>query len=457
MKRRAKGAGLVPKIPPVSAALLLVPACLLLGGASNAGALANLLLQVGAAAVLAAAIWRGQTAARSNQERVLGWLLGLLVLWIGLTLIPLPPVVWESLPGRKFVANGYRLLELELPWLPISLSDDRTVRSAISLLIPVATYLAVRMLDDKARVKLAAVVAGIAVASVGLGIAQLVSGPSSALRPYSVTNRDDPVGFFANANHFATFLLVAIPLAMVGLQDRFAKIKRGKPVPRWQWAPMVAIFVLITGIILIGSNAGLLLAFPAVCGALLLGPLRAWMARPMVTRALGFIAIAAIAALAITASTGALQEKVGVSATSRALITQNTVSAAAKFMPTGSGLGSFSAIYLMESGGEKSAREWMNHAHNDFAEVALELGLPGIALTFAFVLWLIVGSIRAWLSSESDAAARIRRAASLGATLIIAHSFVDYPLRSAAIAGLLGMLLALMMPSPTLTESGADG
>ncbi len=456
MKRRAKKSSLIPQRAPIAAAFWLVPACLLLGGASNGGALANLLLQMMAAAVLAAAIWRGQTAIRSKQEKALGWFLGLLVLWIGLTLVPLPPVVWESLPGRKFVADGYRLLELELPWLPISLTDDRTVRSALALLIPVATYLAVRKLDEPARVRLAAVVAAIAVASVGLGIAQLVTGPSSALRFYSVTNRDDPVGFFANANHFATLLLVTMPLAMIGLQDRYAKVKRGKPAPQWQWVPMAAVALLVTGIVLIGSNAGLLLAVPALGGALLLGPLRAWLAKPIVTRGLGVVALAAVAALAVTTSTGFLQEKVGVSASSRAVITQNTLSAASDYLPVGSGLGSFSAIYLKESGGEKSAREWMNHAHNDYAEVALELGLPGVALAVAFAIWLVIAAAQSWFSTESDLGARLRRAASLGVILILAHSFVDYPLRSAAMAGVFGMLLALLMPQPVRTENGAD-
>ncbi|MEP7221516.1 MAG: hypothetical protein ABI673_02485 [Novosphingobium sp.] len=440
---------------PLCAAWLLL--CLVLGGASNAGSLANLVLQFGAAGIIAWHILRGKMNSAGRDDVILLTLLGAGVAWIVLTLIPLPPALWIHLPGRGFVAEGYRLLGLDLPWLPISLTDDRTVRSALSLLVPVATYLVVRPLAIRQRAWLAVVVAGFAVLSTALGMAQLTGGENSPLRIYSITNRSDPVGLFANANHLATMLLVMMPLIAAALpiiSDR--PLRGGKRTARWTgsrlaWSPlaMLCVALFLSGLALIGSNAGLMLAVPSLAGALFLGPLQPMLAKPFVRRTLG-LGVAAVMALAVAMIfTGQFQQKIGVSATSRQMVTGTTLHTAGEYMPVGTGLGSFSAIYLKHSGGEKSAREWMNHAHDDLAEVTLELGAPGVILMALFALWLLGRAWRVWLRDPRAEGLPLIRAASLGAVIVGLHSMADYPLRSAAIAALFAMLLALIVDRPT--------
>jgi O-antigen ligase len=423
-------------------------ACLLLGGASNAGVLANIVLQLGGAAVIGWYLWRGPGEALGGGERGLAWLLLALLGWIALTLVPLPPSLWTHFPGRAFVADGYRLLGMSLPWLPISLSDDRTIRSALALLVPVATYLLVRSLQPSQRERLALTAVIVACLYVVLGLTQLLGGPDSPLRPYAITNRSVPVGLFANANHFATMLLIAIPLAGAVFIERpdgrrnTARARLGRALA------IGAMAICVVGLVLIGSKAGLLLVLPALGGALLLGPWQHLLARPRVIFALG-LAGAAIAAFAIVGMTwGGLTEKIGVSATSRQQVTATTLATAAEFMPTGSGLGSFPALYLMQSGGQGTSREWMNHAHNDPAEVLLELGLPGLIFMAAFALWLLRQSFAVWRDRTGvGRTGRQQRAGAVAALLVVVHSFGDYPLRSAAIAALFGMALALLAGS----------
>lgn len=433
----------------VAAWLLL---CLTLGGASNAGSLANLALELGAAGIIAWHILRGQMASAGRDDLILLALLAAMVGWIVLTLIPLPPALWTHLPGRSFVAEGYRLLGLDLPWLPISLTDDRTVRSALSLLVPVATYLVVRPLAIRQRAWLAVAAAGFAVASTALGMAQLIGGENSPLRIYGITNRSVPVGLFANANHLATMLLVMMPLIAAAwpmVSDR--PVRGGKrTTARLGWSPvaMAAVSLLLIGLVLIGSNAGLMLAVPALAGALFLGPLQPLLARAWVRRTLG-LGVAAVMAVAVAMIfTGQFQQKIGVSATSRQAVTGTTLSAAGEYMPVGTGLGSFSAIYLRESGGEKSANEWMNHAHDDLAEVSLELGAPGVILMALFAVWLFGRAWRVWLRDPRTEGLPLIRAASLGAVIVVLHSMADYPLRSAAIAALFATLLTLIIERP---------
>ncbi|MDP3674462.1 MAG: O-antigen ligase family protein [Novosphingobium sp.] len=431
-------------------------ACLVLGGASNAGQMANIVLQLGGAAVIGWTLWRGTGIKPAAGER--GLLLALLVLvgWIAMTLIPLPPAVWTLVPGRTFVAAGYRLLGVELPWLPLSLSDDRTVRSALALLVPVSSYLLVRRLDPDERNRLALAVVIAACLSVLLGMAQLLGGPDSPLRPYSITNRSDPVGLFANTNHFATMLLVAIPLAGAAFIERTETRRKTLRLRTGRAFGLGAMAICGLGLVLVGSNAGLLLLLPAMAGAVLLGPARHLLEQRRIVLALG-MAGAAIAAIVVAGmSSGVLTQKLGVSATSRQQITATTLKAARDFLPAGSGLGSFSAIYVMQSGGQGTSGSWTNHAHDDPAEVLLELGIPGLLLMGAFAVWLLRQSLAAWQDpARTDRTARLARAAALGLLLVVVHSFVDYPLRAAAIAALFGMALALLIGRDDAERTGA--
>jgi O-antigen ligase len=445
---KAQASGGQQWIRPAEIAFAWLLACLVLGGSSNGGAKANLLLQCGAAVLIAAAIWRGQAGAWARGERQLAFLLAGLVAWIGLTLVPLPPWLWTSLPGRDFLADGYRLLGMDLPWLPISLTDDRTLRSGLALLVPLATYLAIRPLGAKARLRIAALIAGFALVSVALGMAQLASGQGSPLRFYAATNRGNPVGFFANTNHFATLLLIAVPLLFAAGLGLRRKAKRQAVQGEWQPLTLACLALLVLGLVLSGSNAAVVLLVPSLAGALLLGPLQRLAANPLAIRVLGVAAVAAVLLVGLSTVTGVLQQRVGVSATSREQVTGQTVAAAKSYLPVGSGLGSFSAIYLKHSGGEKSASEWMNHAHDDPAEVLLELGLPGLLLMLGFVLWLVRAAWRAWLPVQAASADPLVRAAALGLVLAATHSLVDYPLRTAAMAAVFAALLALLASQP---------
>jgi Lipid A core - O-antigen ligase and related enzymes len=83
----------------------------------------------------------------------------------------------------------------------------------------------------------------------------------------------------------------------------------------------------------------------------------------------------------------------------------------------------------------------MNHAHNDYAELALETGVPGLAVLIVFLLWWGGAVARVWRSVEAGPYAR---AASIASAAILVHSLVDFPLRTAAISACFGMCLALL-------------
>ncbi len=129
---------------------------------------------------------------------------------------------------------------------------------------------------------------------------------------------------------------------------------------------------------------------------------------------------------------------------SRSTVTSGTLEAAADYFPAGSGLGSFAQVYLAQSGGQGTTREWMNHAHNDLAEVLLEFGFVGALAVLLVLFWLARSTLRLWRNPGLGETGDLARGAALACWLMFAHSLVDYPLRTAAIAALFGTAAALI-------------
>jgi O-antigen ligase len=113
-------------------------------------------------------------------------------------------------------------------------------------------------------------------------------------------------------------------------------------------------------------------------------------------------------------------------------------------MPFGSGLGSFRDVYPLYERAAQVTTTYAVHAHNEYIELVLELGLPGVLLILLFVGWWAYRVWRVWRSAEAGPFAR---AAAIASAAVLIHSFVDFPLRTAAIAGCFGMCMALLADS----------
>ena len=112
-------------------------------------------------------------------------------------------------------------------------------------------------------------------------------------------------------------------------------------------------------------------------------------------------------------------------------------------MPLGSGLGSFRRIYAVyEDHDRLDPTAYVPHAHNDYVELALETGIPGLIVLLLFLLWWGRAAWRAWAGPGSGDYAR---AAAVASAAILVHSLVDFPLRTAGISAVFAMCLALMI------------
>jgi O-antigen ligase len=418
----------------------------LLGGASgvDAGAIANGILQILSILLILYCLWERRSSGVPSEARPPLWIGLLFFLVVAATLVPLPETVWQQLPGREGVSGGLALIGMEKASLSLSLAPQATISSLPWLLPPLAAYLLALGSSHKGRKLLAGGVVVLAIISTGLGIAQLLGG-ATALRPYEITNPGLPVGFFANANHFGTLLVCAIPfcgyIAARAVRQRTGP-KRGSGVA----LAVTAGLFLVTGILSIGSLAAV--------GLLLVGATATFLIYRRAARGeLGWAWIGGVAALFLLflgmALMGPLQEqaltgKLSDDRTSRKVMAATTIVGINDTFPAGTGLGSFPQAYRTYEDQAAIGDEWINHTHNDYLEFVMELGVAGALLILLFLLWWSWRSIGIWRSNVEGA--DLGRAGSIVVLVILLHSIVDYPIRTSAIAALFAMACALMIP-----------
>lgn len=418
-------------------------ACLILGGSAQ-GIWENMILQLAGVGIIAwAAMDRSNEPLAPAARQLL--LLGILAITvIALQLIPLPASVWTHLGPRQAIAEGFRVLGVALPPQPLSLAPASGLDALLGIIPPLAIFAAmVRSRAYRPQWLAIALIAG-TITGIALGALQVAS--SGAIQSpwylYEETSTGRGVGFFANADHMATLLIIAIPfLAAIIAAARTASMQR--------YSAVVAIVIgaallVLVGLALNGSLAGYGLALPVIAASLLVILPPASRLRPWIVVLSALLMIGAVSALETTAiGSGSIGAHASNAVESRSQLLSTTSKAAADFMPFGSGFGSFRSVYHLYEQPQQVTEIYVVHAHNDYVELALELGVAGIILTLLFLAWWAAA---VWRTSRTEAGP-FARAAAIASAAVLIHSFADFPLRTAAIAACFGMCMALLADS----------
>lgn len=374
-----------------------------------------------------------------------------LIFVILLQFVPLPPVLWGALPGRAGLYETYVQSGVAPPWAALATRPFDAARSALSILPGLALCFSTICCDDSERRKLIMIVLGVAIISTPIGILQILGGQSSPLYFFDVTNWGVAVGFFANRNHFAALLYCALPFTVA----IFALNKQMFGVSLWILGA-ATVFVLVLGLALSGSRSAVLLGGAAIVAS------GVYVARTevlaLIKGRLSWIGIALIVSLSLPLAMG-----VGLLAIlrrfdaedilddSRWTFLQVSWDAFKSHFPTGAGLGSFERIYQLYEPAENVISLIVNHVHNDWLELALELGILGTLVAAPFICWWALAVVR--FLSVKDVEGSLARAALTVIGLLAVHSIWDYPLRTVALSALFGLCCGLTFPAPPSHQS----
>ncbi|MGC4048704.1 MAG: O-antigen ligase family protein [Paludibaculum sp.] len=374
-----------------------------------------------------------------------------LTAWMLFQMVPLPQALIGLVsPARLETARAAGLTG----WLSLSVAPRATWEWLLNMLPALATFVLARELGWQWRDRMwlaAAPVIAVAWLESLLGLAQwsLARGETGVA--------DSSLGTYVNRNHFAGLLEMALPLAALWA---FSVWKRGQTRHERPAGPALAACALlgVAACLLVGvvfslsrmgfmaSLMGLLLA-----GVLVLGTstepgygrkrsLR-WIA-PVVIVSVG----TALAAVYLPTDElikrfATFAETDEITKDTRREIWRDTRTLIAAYPVTGSGLGTYETAFLRYK--QVAPMQTVDFAHNDYLQATAELGLIGVSLGAALLLWIGAGLVRVVVLEPGSTywALAVGLAGALSTLLL--HSLVDFNMYIPANALVAGWLCGL--------------
>ncbi len=414
------------------------------GGGSRYG-LANLMVQLAAIAALAfhrhafLTFWL-------SASWPLRALVALSLLLPALFLIPLPVSIWSALPGRDLVAQSFELAG-GLGWATASAEPVRTLLALTALVTPLAVLTVGLCAGRDKLIDLGWLVVGLGLVNLAIGAVQVLSNGVTGLFYPEIPMPGVLFGTFANRNTTGIFLVLCLSLAALLPMPR----KLGSAALPARIA--VCVLLLLTILLTRSRTAVVLSALPL--GALALQMLRKRMkgsrggsgssALPILAAiGAGVLVLGTLAVLTVGAPgrLGEVVERFQDDRTdARTYIWEDASYSASRYWPVGSGTGTFDDVFQIDESLENITLRRAGRAHNDYLEVAIEAGLPGLVLIAG---WLV---LLAWLSwrARTSPDRWIAWSGSLALLAIALQSITDYPLRNQSILAFAAFALVLLV------------
>lgn len=426
-----------------------------------AAALANRVLETGLmACVWAAALGIGGTETFTFAAVQFAlFVLFVVLLWTGSGSdlrwrLPLLLAGWVTAQWLLLAGDGYSA-RVHLP---------RLIAYLAAFLI--AAHLSTRR---DVRERLTAAIVLLALVEAAIGLTQYLAGWQQIYHLQKVFYTAHASGTYVNPNHFAGLVAMALPLALAAALGGWEHYARGAPKGdgRGASSARVALFSFLTALLFLAvlfsrSRGGLLAAAAglAATGALWLGGSRR---RREAALAVGVFLATAAALGAWIGLEPVLEryETTGRDIVARTAVWRDTLKLIAERPLAGAGFGSFGDVYPRVQTAHLAFA--VDHAHNDYLQLAAELGVPAAALLVASWVFLTARGARAALARSATTSERVESAGAVGgAAALLAHSFLDFnlqlPANALVFAVLLGMLAARRGGEPGDTVSpGAPG
>jgi hypothetical protein len=376
-----------------------------------------------------------------------GRLLVALHVLVVVQLVPLPKALLRILsPGTA------RTLDAATQWHAVSVNPQATLGGLLFLGGVTSLYVFVlrEMADSAWRRRVQGLVALEGVVLAVLGFAQSAYWGTTIYGIWKPAYDWAVYGPYVNRNHFAGYLVMAIPVAVA-----FAALSMRQAARRWRerrvgWLSLFdpeaghaarqlsAAGVMVISLLATGSRGGLLGFGAGSLFLVALLPLRRGAAL-----ALGVLGCAA-PVLVWTLLDGAFHSTANDFRNSRLVLWTEILRMVPSFPVFGVGLNAFGAAFRPYQ--LTNRYEWVEQTHNEYLQVLCDLGLVGSVLTAALLVTLVRAAVR---HARSDVLGAGVCAALLGEC---AHNVVDFNWQIPANAVTFAALAALATQAPAAVE-----
>jgi O-antigen ligase len=294
------------------------------------------------------------------------------------------------------------------------------------------------------------------------GLVQYLTGWQKIFGYVKKYNLEEATGTYINRNHFAGFLEMVIPFGVALLlyenaklprtvmPGRKARVKRvlgdGRLSRIGLW--LFAATMMVAGLFLSLSRMGIISALASLAVMAAFSGLQRkaglWVAGGIM--ACGIILVLWMGAGPALGRFGAISEEYASADESRWSLWKDTARLIGGHPLLGSGLGTFPVAFTRVQ--STFLGQFVNHAHNDYLELASDLGIPAAALFFGSTGALLVRVARKAASPEVS----FERAMALGClgsiAAILLHSLTDFNLYIPANALVFSLILGLAASIP---------
>ncbi|MEO6386802.1 MAG: O-antigen ligase family protein [Croceibacterium sp.] len=387
------------------------------------------------------------------------WIVCALILALPLLqLIPLPAGIWTSIPGNEDRVAALALVGRQGSWQPLSHAPTQTVASVLAIVPALFAFVASASLGSRGRSWILGVIALMALVSALVGAMQLSLG-EQGFNLYDQFHPGVVTGFQANRNATADVLLIGAAATAAFLAPSLAQARQpgtirglvfmpGSRAPGLVLASVLVLLILAT--VLTRSRTGIALAPLALLGIwIILRPaLKAqprWLLLVPVT-ALGVGLLIMAGLMAGNSVLAGVAGRFSLTHDFRIELWTDAWFAMARAWPFGIGMGGVQSALIAAERLEILDALLPNRVHNDYLELTLEAGVVGLVFLAAIATLLVRLAWRTWRDRPED-----RHMTACGLTILAiaaAHSFVDYPLRSMALACLIGTGAGLLVATP---------
>lgn len=375
----------------------------------------------------------------------------LIALLPAMQLLMLPDAMWASAPWRAALGKDLASAGVVGVTRHVTLGPHATEAGLWAMLPAMAGFLAGLALTPQAHRRAIQALVLLVLANLLFAFFQAGLPRDSGLRLY----QDFDAGFgglLVNTNHHGTALLVGMALAIgLAVEARHRPEQHGIGGHKhWWYAALAGLFLL--AVPLSTSRAAVAIALPTLAlaliwtGAITLRRIGRSRRATVIAVGLGVLALVGVWSIRGWMAVDEAEEL-------RHIMALATFETGKVHAPWGSGIGSFVPLFEQTAPTSLLQNAWVNHAHNEYAQWWLTGGIMAMIVLLAALATLGFAGGRL-LHRQHDRA--LPSACWVAVCAVLAHSWVDYPLRTLALMTTTAVLAGIAVNAATEARNVRD-